>query len=61
METDYHIDDSVAVKDATKRMKQILDTKYEPDNFDDVVALTDHLTPKEKTKQEIIQKAQEIV
>ena len=43
IETDYHIDDSVAVQDATKRMKQILDAKYESANLDEIVAQADHL------------------
>jgi hypothetical protein len=50
IETDYHIEDSVAVKDATKRMKQILDAKYEPANLDEIVAQTDHLTPNQRIK-----------
>jgi len=50
IETDYHIDDSVAVKDATKRMKQILDAKYEPADLDKVVAQSDHLTTNQRTK-----------
>ena len=37
IETNYHIDDSVAVKDATKKMKQILDAKYELANLDKIV------------------------
>ena len=50
IETDYHIDDSVAVKEATKRIKQILDAKYEPADLDEVVAQADHLTPDQRTK-----------
>ena len=48
IETDYHIDDSVAVKDATKRMKQILDAKYEPADLDEIVAQADHLTANQR-------------
>jgi hypothetical protein len=44
IETDHHIDDSVAVKEATKRMKQILDAKYEPADLDDIAAQSNHLT-----------------
>ena len=44
IETEYHIDDSVAVEDATKRTKQILDTKYKPVNLDDIVAQSIYLS-----------------
>ena len=50
IETDYHVDDSVAVKEATKRMKQILDAKYEPANLNEIVAQADHLTPNQRSK-----------
>jgi hypothetical protein len=46
--TSYHLDDSPAVDEATKRIKGILDAKYEAANLDEVVAECKHLTDSEK-------------
>ena len=46
----YSVEDSEAVKDATERIKKILDAKYEPANIDDVVAGCTHLDETERKK-----------
>ena len=38
IENSYVVEDSEAVKDATERIKKILDAKHEPANIDDVVS-----------------------
>ena len=46
----YYVEDSTAVNEATSRIKQILDAKYDPVNLDDVVAECTHLSDTEQQK-----------
>ena len=50
IENSYAIEDSVAMNDATERIKKILDAKYEPANIDEVVAECTHLDESKRNK-----------
>ena len=46
--TSYHVEDSDAIADATNRIQRILDAKYEPADFDEIIKDCTHLTEEEK-------------
>ena len=45
----FYVEDSTAVKDASERMKQILDAKYEPANLKDIAESCTNLTQYEQS------------
>jgi hypothetical protein len=55
------ISDSPCLQEATKRIKQILDAKYEPANLDEVAESCSHLTQDERIKlKTLLQKYQSL-
>ena len=57
VEDSFHAEDSEAMQDATDRIKQILDAKYEPADLDEVVASCKHLDAnKQKALRQLLDK-----
>ena len=53
----YNVDDSMSMTDATERMKQILDAKYQPADLDQVIADCTHLNEEERDSlKQLLQK-----
>ena len=48
-ETAFHINESLAMDEASDRIKQIIDAKYEPANLDHVVQECKHLNKEEQS------------
>ena len=51
---DYHVIDSPCIEDATERIKQILDAKYEKADIREIAEACTHLTSKEQQKLEAV-------
>ena len=47
---DYHVVDSPCIEEATERIKQILDAKYEKADVNEVAKQSTHLTPEQQRK-----------
>jgi len=61
IETSYHVHDSQAVDEATKRIKEILDAKYEKISIKEVVAGQTHLNKECQTKlKELLTKFEDL-
>ena len=62
IETSYHVHDSQAVDEATKRIKEILDAKYEKISIKEVVAGQTHLNKECQTKlKELLTKFEDLL